>query len=123
MEFLKQPQHFRLAIMKVVQVMNSRLKANRDRAHSTGAQWLAQGVGNGNDEGCAGILNFYAPSSTTYVKNFYSRFQNYHGSGDGLSQDWHIAGYITTTSAVDAIKFIMSSGTIDAGTIKLYGVT
>ena len=32
------------------------------------------------------------------------------------------AGYGNTTSAVDAIRFQMSSGNIDAGTIKLYGI-
>jgi len=94
-------------------------EANRDRAQSTGAQWLVQGLGNDADQSCAGILHFYAPSSTTYVKQFYSRFQNYHDSN--LSQDWYIGGYINTTSAVTAIKFIMSSGNIDAGTIKMYG--
>ena len=34
-----------------------------------------------------------------------------------------IAGYGNTTSAVEAIQFKYSSGNIDAGTIKLYGVT
>ena len=32
------------------------------------------------------------------------------------------AGYFNTTSAIDAIQFKMSSGNIDAGTIKLYGI-
>ena len=35
----------------------------------------------------------------------------------------HIAaGYGNTTSAIDAVQFAMSSGNIDAGTIKLYGL-
>ena len=33
------------------------------------------------------------------------------------------AGYGNTTSAVDAVQFKFSAGNIDAGTIKLYGVT
>jgi hypothetical protein len=33
-----------------------------------------------------------------------------------------IAGYGNTTSAIDAIKFQMSSGNIDAGQILLFGV-
>ena len=33
-----------------------------------------------------------------------------------------IAGYANTTSAIDAIQFKMSSGNIDAGTFKLYGI-
>jgi hypothetical protein len=32
------------------------------------------------------------------------------------------AGYFNTTSAVDAIQFKFSSGNIDAGKIKLYGI-
>jgi hypothetical protein len=34
-----------------------------------------------------------------------------------------VAGYGNTTSAVDAVKFVMSSGNIDAGTIKMYGIS
>ncbi len=33
------------------------------------------------------------------------------------------AGYGNTTSAVNAIDFKMSSGNIDSGVIKLYGVS
>jgi hypothetical protein len=33
-----------------------------------------------------------------------------------------IAGYGNTTSAINAIRFEMSSGNIDDGIIKLYGV-
>jgi hypothetical protein len=32
------------------------------------------------------------------------------------------AGYANTTSAIDGIQFSMSSGNIDSGTIKLYGI-
>jgi hypothetical protein len=38
------------------------------------------------------------------------------------SQESFIAGYGNTTSAVNAIRFQMSSGNIDDGVIKLYGV-
>jgi hypothetical protein len=33
-----------------------------------------------------------------------------------------IGGYFNTTSAVDAIQFKMSSGEIQAGKIKLFGI-
>jgi hypothetical protein len=33
------------------------------------------------------------------------------------------AGYFNTTSAIDEIQFKMSSGNIDSGVIKLYGVS
>jgi hypothetical protein len=35
----------------------------------------------------------------------------------------YMAGYANTTSAINAIQFKMSSGNIDSGTIKLYGVS
>ena len=49
----------------------------------------------------------------------------YKDTGDGNSpytHDFYTAGYGNTTSAVDAVVFKMSSGNIDAGTIKLYGI-
>ena len=41
---------------------------------------------------------------------------------DGKSLQAFIAGYGNTTSAVDAIQFKMSSGNIDSGKIKLFGI-
>ena len=38
-------------------------------------------------------------------------------------KDTYVGGYFNTTSAIDAIQFSMSSGDIDSGVIKLYGVT
>ena len=34
----------------------------------------------------------------------------------------HYSGYCNTTSAIDGVQFAMSSGNIDSGTIKLYGI-
>ena len=33
-----------------------------------------------------------------------------------------VAGYFNTTSAIDAIQFKMDAGTIDSGTIEMYGI-
>jgi hypothetical protein len=62
----------------------------------------------------------YNPSSTTYVKHFISRTQ--HTAYNDYSQDIYVAGYGNTTSAINAIRFQFSSGNIDDGIIKLYGV-
>jgi hypothetical protein len=35
---------------------------------------------------------------------------------------WNIAGYISTTTAIDGVQFKFASGNIDSGTIKLYGI-
>ena len=96
--------------------------ADRDLAQSTGFQQLnGGGVQDDNDAGISGYLHLYNPSNTTFVKHFISSsIGNLHPN----SYAWNsfIAGYGNTTSAVDAVQFKMSSGNIDAGTIKMYGV-
>ena len=44
-------------------------------------------------------------------------------NGGNLSVQDFIAGYCNTTSAIDGVQFSMTAGTIDAGTIKMYGVS
>jgi hypothetical protein len=94
--------------------------AASDLAQSTGFQDLTGGIGNGNDESGSGQIFLFNPSSTTFVKHFISTGQFYY-SDDYTIQRFN-AGYFNTTSAIDAIQFKMSSGNIDAGTIKLYGI-
>jgi hypothetical protein len=91
-----------------------------DLAQSTGFQTLHLNSGNQSDQCMSGVLEIYNPSSTTYVKHFISRIQSY-AEGD-YSQEFYVAGYGNTTSAVNAIQFKMASGNIDDGIIKLYGV-
>jgi len=92
-----------------------------DLAQSTSNQGLAYGVGGDNDQSMSGEMWLYNPSSTTYVKHFHSTV-NLSINND-YSMNSYMAGYLNTTSAVDAIQFLMNSGNIDAGTIKLYGVS
>jgi hypothetical protein len=95
-----------------------------DLAQSTAFQGLTQGLGNGvtisNDASASGILTLFNPSSTTYVKHFIAEVQHMHNND--YSMDTFVAGYGNTTSAVNAVRFQMSSGNIDDGIIKLYGV-
>jgi len=93
-----------------------------DLAQGTGVQNLTHaGIGNGNDENFAGTLHLFNPSSTTFVKHFIANCNAYQV--DSASYNTYVAGYGNTTSAVDAIQFKMSSGNIDAGTIKMYGIS
>ena len=92
----------------------------RDLGQETGFKTLVEEVGGSGDESCSGELYLFNPSSTTFVKHFISRINNYRRSD--YSADHYTAGYGNTTSAVDAVQFKMSSGNIDAGTIKLYGL-
>ena len=91
---------------------------DRDQAEGTAYQDLNVDIGNGADESCAGELHLFNPASTTYVKHFYSRLNNY---ADDSTRDTFCAGYINTTSAIDEISFKMGSGNFD-GKIKMWGV-
>ena len=95
---------------------------SRDLAQSTAAQgFFSSGdLGNGNDESTSGQFTLFNPSSTTFVKHFMS-VVNYYNQGN-YSINTFVAGYGNTTSAIDAVQFTMSSGNIDSGTIKLYGI-
>ena len=95
-------------------------KANLDLAQSTGFQFLSEANGNGADESLAGTLQLFNPSSTTYVKHFIGRTNNYFESD--YTMDNFTAGYGNTTSAINAVRFQMSSGNIDDGTILMYGI-
>ena len=96
-------------------------ETDHDLAESTGFQRIAQGMGNDNDQCVAGILHLFNPSSTTFVKHFLCETNNIHA--DNASYRWNVAGYCNTTTAIDGIQFKMTTGNIDSGTFKLYGVS
>ena len=91
-----------------------------DLAQSTGFQYLSDDAGADNDQSISGTLQLFNPSSTTFVKHFISN------TNTAQVVDYSInnlnAGYGNTTSAVNAIRFQMTSGNIDSGKIKLYGI-
>ena len=93
---------------------------SRDLDQSTGFTDLSGNVGNGGDESCSGELYLFNPSSTTFLKSFQSRASLYEGSS--YAMDVYTGGYCNVTAAIDGVQFKMSSGNIDAGTIKMYGV-
>ena len=93
--------------------------AGQDLAQGTGFQNLSYGITTGNDESLSGYLHLFNPSNTPFVKHFMST-TNYYDSN--FSQNGNMAGYFNTTSDIDAIQFKMSTGNIDSGLIKLYGI-
>ena len=95
-------------------------KTSTDLAQSTAYQPLSAPQGNGADEGLSGYLHLFNPSSTTFVKHFIARISSYNSANYAGEQN--IAGYGNTTSSIDAVDFKFSSGNIDSGTIKLYGI-
>ena len=78
-------------------------------------------LGADNDQSLSGQIRLFNPSSTTFVKHFIGTTNFVHAAD--YSIQCFMAGYFNTTSAVDAVQFKFSSGNIDAGTIKLYGVS
>ena len=92
-----------------------------DLAQSTSAKNLMVNVGDGNDESGAGTMQLFNPSSTTFVKHFIANVNIYDEGAQTVNR--YTAGYVNTTSAINAVRFQMSSGNIDSGVIKLYGIS
>jgi len=98
-------------------------QANHDLAQGTGFQNLASygDSDNAADSSLAGTLHLFDPSSTTFIKHFIAT-TNYVANTP-YSVNTFMAGYFNATDDIDAIQFKFSSNNIDAGTIKLYGVS
>ena len=90
-----------------------------DLAQSTSYQTIGY-VNDGADESVVGTLSLFNPSSTTYVKHYISTTNGY-GANTVECYGLYIGGYGNTTSAVNAVRFQMSSGNFD-GTIAMFGV-
>ena len=90
-----------------------------DQAQGTAFQRIGLEVHNAADASLAGELHLFNPSSTTYVKHFYSRANYMHGN----IASWcgFAAGYVNVDGAIDEVQFKMSTGNMDA-VIKMYGV-
>jgi hypothetical protein len=92
----------------------------RDLAQSTSFQMLGEDAGNDSDQCYGGELKFFSPSSDTFVKHFMSQVQSTQRTDYSVRA--MTGGYVNTTSAVNAVQFKMTSGNIDSGVIKLYGI-
>ena len=90
------------------------------QGNGTAEQLLYHELDNDNDSAVCGVLHLFNPSSTTYVKQWFSRVQGSKNSD--TSMEVYTAGYINTTSALTQVRFTIASGSIQSGTIKMYGV-
>jgi hypothetical protein len=93
-----------------------------DLAQGTGVANISGSIHTDNDSSLSGEMLLFAPSSTTFVKHFLSDNQRMDFSVRPYTNRWLSAGYMNTTSAINAIQFSMTSGNIDSGKIKLYGI-
>ena len=92
-----------------------------DLAQGTGVQPLSYQTSNDDDAQVSGTLTLYQPSSSNFVKHFICRNLSYWDQNAPFDQ--YFAGYGNTTSPINAVQFSFSSGNIDSGVIKLYGVS
>jgi len=95
-------------------------QTSSDLAQSTAFQRIFSSVSTNADDSGSGTLHLFEPSSDTFVKHFISTSSNV---ASAYEQNSYMAGYFNSTSAINAIQFKMSSGNIDSGVIKLYGVS
>jgi hypothetical protein len=95
-------------------------EASHDQAQGTAFQDITNGIGNLNDENMNGELKIFSPSSGTFVKHFISTVQSNYDTN--WSMNSYMAGYFNTTTALTRVQFKMSSGNIDSGIIKMYGI-
>ena len=100
-------------------------RTGADLAQSTAYDILdADGtVSNHSDSGFCGDLFLFSPSNTTFVKHYISVTNGMVAGGSSQTSNNYNAGYMNTTSAIDAIDFKFSSGNIDSGVIKMYGLS
>ena len=95
-------------------------KDGLDLAQSTAVQKLTVDADNDNDSSQSGEMFLFNPSSTVFMKHFMSRIQTVQTNAQSMEN--YVAGYCNVTAAIDAVQFTSSSGTLDAGQIKLYGI-
>ena len=97
-------------------------KTAQDLAQSTSDQQINYYLDANADDSTVAELTLFNPASTTYVKHFYCTSQGSQGAGaNPHSTQMFSAGYINSTSDVDAVIFRFSSGNMN-GVIKQYGL-
>ena len=86
----------------------------------TDFQDLGRSLGNDNDQSLSGQLYLFDPSNSSHVTHFEAVINEAGASNQSVQR--HVSGYVNTTTAITRIRFKADAGTIDSGTIKLYGI-
>ena len=94
--------------------------SGHDLTQSTSAQILSEGISSDADHASSGELWLFNPSSTVFLKHFLCRSNGTRHSDIG--SDVYVSGYCNVTAAIDGVQFSMSSGEIQGGKIKMYGL-
>ena len=93
-----------------------------DQQTQTSFQRLSSDLISDNDASISGSIMIFNPSSSTYTKHFISETHTMVDGSPPYSEIRYYAGYFDTTTALTRIRFKSTSGNIDAGTIKMYGL-
>ena len=94
----------------------------RDLAQSDEPVWVANSTGGDSDQSVSGYVYLFDPSNTTFVKHF--MFQANSSSDSNVSYHVFGAGYLNTTSAIDALQLNFNGPAgIVSGDICLYGIS
>ena len=95
-----------------------------DAAQSTSNINLTIQFNDDNDASSSGEIFIFNPSSDTYIKHWIAKMNLMYETSGGLPYNINtfVAGYFNTTTPLTRFRFKMSSGNIDSGKIKLYGI-
>jgi len=90
-------------------------------SNSAGTVDLAESIGNAGEANLSQVHTLYNPSGTTFRK-----LVNFYGSSVDLTPNFAMNngmyGNESFVTAIDRIQFYFTTGTIESGTFKLYGV-
>jgi len=82
------------------------------------------GMGNANSDSMNMIVNIYNPSDTTFEKHIQTQATYNHNIVNNMtSRSYSLNAIHSITSAFTGLQFFFSSGNMDTGTIKLYGLS
>ena len=97
-------------------------RTSHDQAQGTSYQSISEDLTDDADGCCSGELFLFAPSSGTYVKHFISTVTTHGHDSTRFTDTKYVSGYFNVTTAIDEIDFKLSTGNMDSGKIKLYGL-
>ena len=95
--------------------------SGEDLAQSTAYQNIGENFKNDNDSGGCFTMFLFSPSNTTFVKHFMT--ETSVANQADLMVNVRTAGYCNTTAAITGVDFKSTSGNIDSGVIKMYGLS
>ena len=105
-------------------INNGRNSADTAKTNSAAAQaqiipHTSDTIGNASNEGISGSIALRRPTSANWK---WLEWQTQHMNASTVLQQQAGSGVVRTTSSLDGVRFVMSSGNIASGLINVYGV-